>query len=54
MNLIIDIGNTTTKLAVFQRDKILITKVIPVASLVLEVDNLLKEFTESLKDLFPP
>jgi len=51
MNLIIDIGNTTTKLAVFQRDKILITKVIPVASLVLEVDNLLKEFTEITQGL---
>jgi len=51
MNLIIDIGNTTTKLAVFQRDKILITKVIPVASLVLEVDNLLKGFTEITQGL---
>ena len=26
MNLIIDIGNTSTKLAVFQRDKVLIAK----------------------------
>ena len=46
MNLIIDIGNTTTKLAVFQRDKILVTKVIPLVSLVTEVENLLEEFND--------
>jgi type III pantothenate kinase len=46
MNLIIDIGNTMTKLAVFQRDKILKTKTIGGSSLVLEVENILLEFTE--------
>ena len=46
MNLIIDIGNTSTKLAVFQRDKVLIAKTIEGFSLVIEVENLLKEFTE--------
>ena len=46
MNLIIDIGNTSTKLAVFQRDKVLIAKTIEGFSLVIEVENLLKQFTE--------
>ena len=46
MNLIIDIGNTTTKLAVFQRDKVLIAKTVEGFSLVIEVENLLKQFTE--------
>ena len=46
MNLIIDIGNTSTKLAVFQRDKVLIAKTIEGFSLVIEVENLLKKFTE--------
>lgn len=46
MNLIIDIGNTSTKLAVFQRDKVLIAKTIEGFSLVIEVENLLKEFIE--------
>jgi type III pantothenate kinase len=46
MNLIIDIGNTSTKLAVFQRDKVLIAKTVEGFSLVIEVENLLKQFTE--------
>ena len=46
MNLIIDIGNTSTKLAVFQRDKVLKTKTIARNSLVLEVENLVKKFSE--------
>ena len=46
MNLIIDIGNTATKLAVFQRDKILKTQSIATSSLVLEVEDLLKKFPE--------
>jgi type III pantothenate kinase len=51
MNLIIDIGNTATKLAVFQRDKILKTKTIEVSNLLLEVENLLKKFTEITQGL---
>jgi type III pantothenate kinase len=46
MNLIIDIGNTSTKLAVFQRDKVLIAKTVEGFSLVIEVENLLKQFNE--------
>ena len=46
MNLIIDIGNTSTKVAVFQRDKVLIAKTVEGFSLVIEVENLLKQFTE--------
>ena len=46
MNLIIDIGNTSTKLAVFQRDKVLKTKTIARNNLVLEVENLVKKFSE--------
>jgi type III pantothenate kinase len=46
MNLIIDIGNTSAKLAVFQNNKIIVSRCIQVSMLVLEIDKLLLEFTD--------
>jgi len=45
MNLIIDIGNTATKLAVFQSDKIKEVQTVSAQNLVLEVEKLLKKFS---------
>ena len=50
MNLIIDIGNTATKLAVFQLDNIREVQTISTLDLVLEVENYLKSFRISNKD----
>ena len=44
MNLIIDIGNTSIKLAVFQMNKIVNTRTLQDCKLELEVDNVLLEF----------
>ena len=44
MNLIIDIGNTATKLAVFQLDKIKEVQTVSTVDLVFEVEKLLKKF----------
>ena len=46
MNLIIDIGNTTTKLAVFQLDKIIEVQTISTKEVVMEVEKLLEKFSE--------
>ena len=46
MNLIIDIGNTATKLAVFQLDKIESVQTIATKEMVFEVEKLLKKFSE--------
>ena len=46
MNLIIDIGNTSAKLAVFQNNKVIFSRCIQVSVLVLEVDKLLLEFAD--------
>ena len=46
MNLIIDIGNTATKLAVFQLDNIREVQTISTLDLVLEVGKLLKKFPD--------
>ena len=46
MNLIIDIGNTATKLAVFQLDKIEAVQTIATKEMVFEVEELLKKFSE--------
>ncbi len=46
MNLIIDIGNTATKLAVFQAGKIKNTQIITTIVLVEEVEKLLAIFPE--------
>ena len=46
MNLIIDIGNTATKLAVFQLDKIIEVQTISTKEMVFEVEKLLEKFSE--------
>ena len=46
MNLIIDIGNTATKLAVFQLDKIIEVQTIFTKEVVVEVEKLLEKFSE--------
>jgi type III pantothenate kinase len=46
MNLIIDIGNTATKLAVFQLDNIREVQTISTLDLVLEVEKLLEKFSD--------
>ena len=46
MNLIIDIGNTSAKLAVFQNNKIIVSRYIQVSMLALEIDKLLLEFND--------
>ncbi len=46
MNLIIDIGNTSAKLAVFQNNKIIVSRCIQVSMLALEIDKLLLEFND--------
>ena len=46
MNLIIDIGNSATKLAVFQLDKIIEVRTITTKEVVLEVENLLEQFSD--------
>ena len=46
MNLIIDIGNTSAKLAVFQNNKTIVSRCIQVSKLVLEIDKLLLEFSQ--------
>ena len=46
MNLIIDIGNTATKLAVFQLDKIEAVQTIATKEMVFEVEKLLEKFSE--------
>ena len=46
MNLIIDIGNTATKLAVFQSDKMIIDQTVATTELVAEVEKLVEKFSE--------
>ena len=46
MNLIIDVGNTATKLAVFQLDKIKEVQTVSTVDLVFETEKLLKKFPE--------
>ena len=46
MNLIIDIGNTSAKLAVFQNNKTIVSRCIQVSMLALEIDKLLLEFND--------
>jgi|TARA_B110000114_G_scaffold183316_1_gene224344 type III pantothenate kinase len=46
MNLIIDIGNTATKLAVFQLDKIIKVQTVATKGMVFEVEKLLEKFSE--------
>lgn len=46
MNLIIDIGNTATKLAVFQSDKIIEVQTVATEKMCAEVENLLKKFSQ--------
>ena len=46
MNLIIDIGNTGTKLAVFQLDKIIKVQTVATKGMVFEVEKLLEKFSE--------
>ena len=46
MNLIIDTGNTATKLAVFQLDKIIEVQTISTKEMVFEVEKLLEKFSE--------
>ena len=46
MNLIIDIGNTVTKLAVFQSDKMIIVQTVATTELVAEVEKLVENFPE--------
>ena len=46
MNLIIDIGNTAVKLAVFQLDKIIEVQTVPPKEMVFEVETLVKKFSE--------
>ena len=49
MNLIIDIGNTVAKLAVFQENELLFRKTVEQPQISGEVLNLLKEFPEITK-----
>jgi len=44
MNLIIDIGNTATKLAVFQSNKIIQVQTVATTNMVVEVEELLEKF----------
>ena len=46
MNLIIDIGNTAVKLAVFQLDKIIEVRTVLAKEMVLEVETLVEKFSE--------
>ena len=46
MNLIIDIGNTATKLAVFQSDKMIIVQTVATTELVAEVEKLVEKFSK--------
>ena len=45
MNLIIDIGNTATKLAVFQSDKMIQVQTVATTNMLAEVEALLKKFS---------
>ena len=49
MNLIIDIGNTATKLAVFQLDKILEVQAVPTKGMVSEVEKILEKHPEIIQ-----
>tara|TARA_B110000037_G_scaffold20618_1_gene22357 strand:+ start:90 stop:821 length:732 start_codon:yes stop_codon:yes gene_type:complete len=49
MNLIIDIGNTATKLAVFQLDKILEAQAVPTKGMVSEVEKILEKHPEIIQ-----
>ena len=44
MNLIIDIGNTATKLAVFQSNKIIQVQTVATTNMVVGVEELLEKF----------
>ncbi len=44
MNLIVDVGNTNVKLAVFQGDKVVCKKTTSLSSLVKEIKKILKEY----------
>ena len=46
MNLIIDIGNTATKLAVFQSDKIIKVQSVATKDMLYEVEKLIKKFSK--------
>ncbi|MGB2143849.1 MAG: type III pantothenate kinase [Flavobacteriaceae bacterium] len=45
MNLIMDIGNTATKLAVFQSDKMIQVQTVATTNMLAEVEALLKKFS---------
>ena len=45
MNLIMDIGNTATKLAVFQSDKMIQVQTVATTNMLTEVEALLKKFS---------
>jgi type III pantothenate kinase len=49
MNLIIDIGNTATKLAVFQSDKILEVQAVPTKGMVSKVEKILEKHPEIIQ-----
>jgi len=49
MNLIIDIGNTATKLAVFQLDKILEVQAVPTKGMVSEVEKIIEKHPEIIQ-----
>jgi len=51
MNLIIDIGNTATKLAVFQSDKIIEVRTVATIDILAEVEKLRHSFPELQKGL---
>lgn len=51
MNLIIDIGNTATKLAVFQSDKIIEVRTVATLDILAEVEKLRHSFPELQKGL---
>ena len=46
MNLIIDVGNTRAKLAVYQNYKVLVNQIVSHEVTLQEVDNLLKNYSE--------
>lgn len=51
MNLIIDVGNTNVKLAVFQEGTLLCKKIVKIEDLIINVKKILKEFQKVEKSI---